>query len=46
VSTTRYSVVHERESDFGIWWSLGWPYETAAALSQLVYRRRHRIDPE
>lgn len=27
----------ERGSDFGIWWSLGWPYETAAALSRLVY---------
>lgn len=27
----------EGESDFGIWWSLGWPYETAAALSRLVY---------
>lgn len=27
----------EDESDFGIWWSLGWPYETAAALSRLVY---------
>jgi uncharacterized protein len=27
----------EPESDFGIWWSLGWPYETAAALSRLVY---------
>jgi aminocarboxymuconate-semialdehyde decarboxylase len=27
----------ERESDFGLWWSLGWPYETAAALSRLVY---------
>jgi uncharacterized protein len=27
----------ERESDFGIWWSLGWPYETGAALSRLVY---------
>ena len=27
----------ERESDYGIWWSLGWPYETAAALSRLVY---------
>jgi uncharacterized protein len=27
----------EHESDFGIWWSLGWPYETAAALSRLVY---------
>ena len=27
----------ERESDFGLWWSLGWPYETAAALCRLVY---------
>ena len=27
----------ERESDFGIWWSRGWPNETAAALSRLVY---------
>lgn len=27
----------EQESRFGIWWSLGWPYETAAALSRLVY---------
>jgi uncharacterized protein len=27
----------ERASDFGIWWSLGWPFETAAALSRLVY---------
>lgn len=27
----------EQESDFGLWWSLGWPYETAAALSRLVY---------
>ena len=27
----------EIESDFGLWWSLGWPYETAAALSRLVY---------
>ena len=27
----------ERTSDFGLWWSLGWPYETAAALSRLVY---------
>ncbi len=22
---------------YGVWWSLGWPYETAAALSRLVY---------
>jgi uncharacterized protein len=27
----------ERRSDYGLWWSLGWPYETAAALSRLVY---------
>jgi predicted TIM-barrel fold metal-dependent hydrolase len=27
----------EMSSDFGLWWSLGWPYETAAALSRLVY---------
>jgi uncharacterized protein len=25
------------EPDYGLWWSLGWPYETAAALSRLVY---------
>jgi predicted TIM-barrel fold metal-dependent hydrolase len=30
----------ESESDFGLWWSLGWPYETAAALSRLVYSRQ------
>ena len=28
---------HETSSDYGLWWSLGWPYETAAALSRLVY---------
>ncbi|HKW60775.1 MAG TPA: amidohydrolase family protein [Candidatus Dormibacteraeota bacterium] len=27
----------ERASDYGLWWSLGWAYETAAALSRLVY---------
>ncbi|HVH89517.1 MAG TPA: amidohydrolase family protein, partial [Terriglobales bacterium] len=27
----------ESRSDFGLWWSLGWPYETAAALARLVY---------
>ena len=25
------------EGNYGLWWSLGWPYETAAALSRLVY---------
>jgi aminocarboxymuconate-semialdehyde decarboxylase len=27
----------ESESRYGIWWSLGWPYETAAAMARLVY---------
>jgi predicted TIM-barrel fold metal-dependent hydrolase len=27
----------ESTSDYGLWWSIGWPYETAAALSRLVY---------
>lgn len=27
----------EETSDYGLWWSLGWPFETAAALSRLVY---------
>jgi predicted TIM-barrel fold metal-dependent hydrolase len=27
----------ETASDYGLWWSLGWPYETAAALARLVY---------
>ena len=27
----------ESRSGYGLWWSLGWPYETAAALSRLVY---------
>jgi aminocarboxymuconate-semialdehyde decarboxylase len=27
----------EATSNYGLWWSLGWPYETAAALSRLVY---------
>jgi predicted TIM-barrel fold metal-dependent hydrolase len=27
----------ESKSDYGLWWSIGWPYETAAALSRLVY---------
>ena len=26
----------ESRSDYGLWWSLGWPYETAAALARLV----------
>ncbi len=28
---------HAAAGEFGLWWSLGWPYETAAALSRLVY---------
>jgi aminocarboxymuconate-semialdehyde decarboxylase len=27
----------EDRSDFGLWWALGWPYETAAAMARLVY---------
>lgn len=27
----------ETESRYGIWWSLGWPYETAVAMARLVY---------
>jgi len=27
----------EAESQHGIWWSIGWPYETAAAMCRLVY---------
>jgi aminocarboxymuconate-semialdehyde decarboxylase len=27
----------ERRSDYGLWWSIGWPFETAAALARLVY---------
>ena len=27
----------EPESKYGIWWSLGWPYETAAAMTRLVF---------
>jgi predicted TIM-barrel fold metal-dependent hydrolase len=27
----------ESESKYGIWWSLGWPFETAAAMARLVY---------
>ena len=27
----------EDESRFGIWWSFGWPYETATAMARLVY---------
>lgn len=34
---TSTDYVSETESNFGLWWSLGWPYETAAALSRLVY---------
>lgn len=27
----------KKDLDYGLWWSLGWPFETAAALSRLVY---------
>lgn len=35
VTTPDFST--EPESRFGIWWSLGWPYETAVAMARLVY---------
>jgi aminocarboxymuconate-semialdehyde decarboxylase len=35
----------EARSDYGLWWSLGWPYETAAALSRLVYSGRMEEHP-
>jgi aminocarboxymuconate-semialdehyde decarboxylase len=36
----------EVRSDYGLWWSLGWPYETAAALSRLVYSGRMEEHPD
>jgi predicted TIM-barrel fold metal-dependent hydrolase len=27
----------ENRSRYGIWWSLGWPYETSACMARLVY---------
>jgi uncharacterized protein len=27
----------ETRSDYGIWWSLGWPYETSVCMARLVY---------
>ncbi len=36
-SATFADYTSEETSDYGLWWSLGWPYETAAALSRLVY---------
>jgi uncharacterized protein len=36
-SATRSDYPGEAASNYGLWWSLGWPYETAAALSRLVY---------
>jgi predicted TIM-barrel fold metal-dependent hydrolase len=27
----------ESRSDYGIWWSLGWPYETSVCMARLVY---------
>lgn len=36
-SATAADYANEDTSRYGVWWSLGWPYETAAALSRLVY---------
>ncbi len=27
----------ETRSEYGIWWSLGWPYETSVCMARLVY---------
>ena len=41
IHPTRSSIwtdyLSEPESKYGIWWSLGWPYETAAAMTRLVF---------
>ncbi|MGA7910033.1 MAG: amidohydrolase family protein [Candidatus Dormiibacterota bacterium] len=36
----------ESVSDYGLWWSIGWPYETAAALSRLVYSGQMEQHPD
>jgi uncharacterized protein len=36
----------EAESNFGLWWSIGWPYETAAALARLVYSGQMERHPK
>jgi aminocarboxymuconate-semialdehyde decarboxylase len=35
----------ETESRYGIWWSLGWPYETAVAMTRLVFSGRMERHP-
>jgi aminocarboxymuconate-semialdehyde decarboxylase len=35
----------EAQSLHGIWWSIGWPYETAAAMCRLVYSGRMEEHP-
>lgn len=44
-SAERADYPTEQRSDYGLWWSLGWPYETAAALSRLVYSGRMEAHP-
>ena len=36
-SAARADYLTESSSNYGLWWSIGWPYETAAALARLVY---------
>jgi aminocarboxymuconate-semialdehyde decarboxylase len=36
-SSTTPDFPAESASRFGIWWSLGWPYETAVTMARLVY---------
>lgn len=36
----------EERSKYEIWWALGWPYETAAAMARLVFSGLFRRHPE
>ena len=45
-SAARADYAVEAASNYGLWWSLGWPYETAAALSRLVYSGGMERHPE
>ena len=35
----------ETRSEYGIWWSLGWPYETSVCMARLVYSGRFDRHP-
>lgn len=50
IHPTRSSVwpdyLTETESKYGIWWALGWPFETGAAMIRLVFSGRLESYPE